>query len=161
MSWIFFPVSAVKSMLSDMPLKSALLAQTLNSLPQWSGSVAPNLGRQSSLVAQLALPEPRNQQSRHRQAHPRKIPTTQNRPLFPRRAGTRASPFVHSPAPYWHRARHTVNDPFTCDLTAVLWLTKASVGKRICQSWPADLGHWESAGLCAASLAAMAEEGQA
>ena len=99
LSWIFFPVSAVKSILSDMPLKSALLAPSLNSLPRWSGSAAPNLGRQSSLAAQLALPEPRNQQSRHRQAHPRKIPTTQKRPLFPRRAGTRASPFVHFPPP--------------------------------------------------------------
>lgn len=77
------------------PLTSAFLAPPLNSLPQLLGSLAPNPGKQSSLALQLALHESQNPQSRHRRSDPRKIPTTQQRPLFSRRAGIRSSPLVH------------------------------------------------------------------
>ena len=63
LSQIFSPVSGI---LTDTPLKYALLAPPLNSLPQWLGSAAPNLGRQSSLAEQLALPGPQNRLSRRR-----------------------------------------------------------------------------------------------
>lgn len=92
---ILFPVT-IANIFTDTPLKSALLAPPLNSLPQWSGSLAPNLGRQSSLALQLSLPESQNLQSQHRQADPRKTPATQKRRLCSRRAGTRSSLLVHS-----------------------------------------------------------------
>lgn len=96
LSQIFFPVSGI---LSDTPLEYALLAPPLNSLPQWLGSAAPNLGRQSSLAEQLALPGPQNQLSRRRQADPHKTPAIQKRLLVPRRAGSRSFPSVHLPPP--------------------------------------------------------------
>lgn len=96
LSQIFFPVSGI---LNDTPLKCAPLAPPLNSLPQWLGSLAPNLGRQSSLAEQLALPGPRNRLSRRRQADPHKTPAIQNRLLVPRRAGSRSFPSVHLPPP--------------------------------------------------------------
>lgn len=93
---ILFPVT-VTNIFTDTPLNSALLAPPLNSLPQWSGSLAPNLGRQSLLALQLSLPESQNPQSRHRQADPRKTPATQKRPSCSRQARTRSSALVHSP----------------------------------------------------------------
>lgn len=81
------------------PLTSVFLAPPLNSLPQLLGSLAPNPGKQSSLALQLALRECQNPQSRRRLSDRRKIPATQQRPLFSGRAGTRSSPLVHFSPP--------------------------------------------------------------